>query len=159
MAARRTRPNGEGSIFPYRNGFAAHLLVVKPDGKRGRKWIYGRTREAVHDKWIKLHAAAKAGPVATKVPTLAEYVTYWLNEIVRPNLAPGSGRALLRVGGDPRHGGAPSPRPPHDPVAGGDRRADRPERRHLRQAAIRTKETGCLMVERGGAAVPGVGPE
>jgi integrase len=90
MAARRTRRNGEGSIFPYRNGFAAYLLVVKPDGRRGRKWLYGKTREEVHDKWIKLHAAAKAGPVPTKVPTLAEYVAYWLKEIVKPNLAPGS---------------------------------------------------------------------
>jgi hypothetical protein len=84
------RSNGEGSIFPYRNGFAAYVWVDKPDGKRGRKWIYGKTREEVHDKWIKLHGRAKAGPVATKVPTVAEYVSYWLNEVVKPNLAPGS---------------------------------------------------------------------
>lgn len=86
----RVRANGEGSIFPYRNGFAAYVWVEKPDGKRDRKYVYGKTRDAVHDKWIKLHADAKAGPVATKVPTLAEYSKYWLREIVKPNLAPGS---------------------------------------------------------------------
>jgi hypothetical protein len=90
MTARRTRQNGEGSIFPYRNGFAAYVWVVKPDGKRGRKWAYGKIREDVHDKWIKLHNRAKNGPVATRVPAVADYVTYWLEEVVRPNLAPGS---------------------------------------------------------------------
>ncbi len=82
------RANGEGSIFPYRNGFAAYVWVTKPNGKRARKYVYGRTREIVHDKWIKLHAQAKAGPVATKVPTVAEYMTRWLAEVVEPNLAP-----------------------------------------------------------------------
>ncbi|WP_433551894.1 tyrosine-type recombinase/integrase [Micromonospora zamorensis] len=84
----RTRANGEGSIFPYRNGFAAYVWVTKPDGKRTRKYVYGQTREAVHDKWIKLHQQAKAGPVATRVPTLGDYLTYWHREVVRPNLAP-----------------------------------------------------------------------
>ncbi|MFG3422347.1 tyrosine recombinase XerC [Micromonospora sp. NPDC048063] len=84
----RTRANGEGSIFPYRNGFAAYVWVTKPDGKRTRKYVYGQTREVVHDKWIKLHQQAKAGPVATRVPTLGDYLTYWHREVVRPNLAP-----------------------------------------------------------------------
>jgi integrase len=87
MAA-RTRANGEGSIFPYRNGFAAYVWVTKPDGKRTRKYVYGQTREAVHDKWIKLHQQAKAGPVATRVPTVGDYLTYWHREVVQPNLAP-----------------------------------------------------------------------
>jgi integrase len=87
---RRSRANGEGSIFPYRNGFAAYVWVEKPDSGRARKWAYGRTREDVHDKWIKLHGLAKMGPVATRVPTLGEYAQYWLREIVEPNLAPGS---------------------------------------------------------------------
>ncbi|MFG3714884.1 tyrosine recombinase XerC [Micromonospora sp. NPDC047730] len=84
----RARANGEGSIFPYRNGFAAYVWVTKPDGKRTRKYVYGQTREIVHDKWIKLHQQAKAGPVATRVPTLGDYLTYWHREVVRPNLAP-----------------------------------------------------------------------
>jgi hypothetical protein len=85
--ARRSRLNGEGSIFPYRNGFAAYVWVNKPDGKRGRKWVYGKTREEVHDKWIRLHHQAKNGPVATRVPTIGAYVTNWLAEVVKPNRA------------------------------------------------------------------------
>ncbi|MFJ4434713.1 tyrosine recombinase XerC [Streptomyces sp. NPDC088923] len=82
------RGNGEGSIYPYRNGHAAYVWVTKPDGKRARKYVYGKTREEVHDKWIKLHADAKKGPVATRHRTLSAFLAYWLDEIVKPNLAP-----------------------------------------------------------------------
>lgn len=82
------RGNGEGSIYPYRNGFAAYAWVTKPDGKRARKYVYGKTRDEVHDKWIKLHTAAKQGPVVTRHRTLAAFLTYWLDSIVKPNLAP-----------------------------------------------------------------------
>jgi integrase len=84
----RARANGEGSIFPYRNGFAAYSWVTKPDGKRARKYVYGKTREEVHDKWIKLQSDARKGPVATKVPTVSSFLDYWLRELVKPNLAP-----------------------------------------------------------------------
>jgi hypothetical protein len=46
----RTRANGEGSIFPYRNDFAAYVWVTKPNGQRQRKYVYGTTRQIVHDK-------------------------------------------------------------------------------------------------------------
>ncbi|MDG6107359.1 tyrosine-type recombinase/integrase family protein [Dactylosporangium aurantiacum] len=86
----RARANGEGSIYPHRNGFAAYVWVTKPDGKRTRKYVYGKTREDVHEKWVKLHAEAAKGPVATKTPTIASYAAYWLEEIVKPNLSPGT---------------------------------------------------------------------
>lgn len=82
------RNNGEGSIYPYKNGHAAYVWVTKPDGKRARKYVYGKTRDEVHDKWIKLHTEAKKGPVATRHRTLAAFLTYWLDSIVKPNLAP-----------------------------------------------------------------------
>ncbi|GIE92313.1 site-specific integrase [Actinoplanes regularis] len=89
--ATRSRANGEGSIFPYRNGsFAAYVWVTKPDGKRTRKYVYGKTREETHDKWLTLHQKAKAGPVVTKSLTLGNFAAYWLREIVQPNLAPGT---------------------------------------------------------------------
>ncbi|WP_446219370.1 tyrosine-type recombinase/integrase [Micromonospora sp. IBHARD004] len=84
----RARANGEGSTFPYRNGFAAYVWVTKPDGKRTRKYVYGKTREAVHDKWIRLHQQAKQGPVATSVPTVGSFLAQWLSEIIEPNRAP-----------------------------------------------------------------------
>ncbi|WP_051366652.1 tyrosine-type recombinase/integrase [Hamadaea tsunoensis] len=84
------RHNGEGSIFPYRNGYAAYVWVTKPDGTRDRKYVYGKDRETVHDKWLKLHQQAKQGPIATTAMTVGKFVVYWLREIVEPNLSPGT---------------------------------------------------------------------
>jgi integrase len=84
----RGRANGEGSIFPYRNGYAAYVWVTTPDDEQVRKYVYGQTREIVHDKWLKLQAEAAKKPVATTIPTLTEYLTRWLAEVVQPNLEP-----------------------------------------------------------------------
>jgi Phage integrase, N-terminal SAM-like domain len=89
MARVRQRANGEGSIFPYRNGYAAYVWVTTPDGERRRKWVYGKTRQDIHGKWLKLHDATRHDPVPTSSPTLAEYMAYWLREVVvPPNYAP-----------------------------------------------------------------------
>jgi hypothetical protein len=83
------RANGEGSVFPYRNGYAGYVWVTTPDGKRRRKWVYGKTREDVHGRWLRLHDAARRGPVATSSPSLAEYLAYRLREVVvEPDYAP-----------------------------------------------------------------------
>ncbi len=84
----RARAKGEGSIFPYRNGFAAYVWVTKPNGQRQRKYVYGKTREQVHEKWLKLQQRARQGPMATSVPRISEFLVYWLDEVVKPNLAP-----------------------------------------------------------------------
>ena len=60
--------DGEGSIFPYRNGFAAYVWITTPSGKRQRKYVYGRTREIVHGRWVELTRKSAHGPVVTKVP-------------------------------------------------------------------------------------------
>lgn len=82
------RANGEGSIFPYRNGFAAYAWVDTPDGKRRRKYVYGKTRDVVHAKWLTLLKQAAARPVTTRAPKLKEYLTYWLDQVVRTSLKP-----------------------------------------------------------------------
>ena len=82
------RHNGEGSIYPYRNGFAAHVWITTPEGRRQRKVVYGKTREQVHEKWLALHELARRGPVAPRSPTLADFMERWLREVVVPNLAP-----------------------------------------------------------------------
>lgn len=85
----RNRANGEGSIYPYKNGWAAYAWVTTPNGAKTRKYVYGETREEVHARWLKLHADAKAGPVTTRSQTLGEYLTYWLSEVVtEPDYAP-----------------------------------------------------------------------
>ncbi|MEV6946314.1 site-specific integrase, partial [Streptomyces sp. NPDC051172] len=82
------RANGEGSIYPYKSGFAAYVWVTTPEGDRKRKYVYGKTRDETHEKWIKLHNEATKGPVQTRHRTVAAFLSYWLDSIVKPNLAP-----------------------------------------------------------------------
>jgi hypothetical protein len=84
----RARANGEGSIFPYRQGYATYAWVNTPNGKREKKWVYGKNRDDVHSKWIALQQKARTGTVATRAPTVGTYLTYWLEEIIKPNRAP-----------------------------------------------------------------------
>ena len=83
MAGKRV--NGEGSIYPYRNGFAAYVWVTTPAGQKQRKYVYGKTREAVYGKWVQLKAKAAKAPVPTSTPTVAGYLAYWLAEVIKPN--------------------------------------------------------------------------
>ena len=87
---RRSRANGEGSIYPYRNGsWAGYVWVTTPDGARKRDYVYGQSREEVHAKWLKLHSAARSGPVVTRSQTVGAYFAYWLKEVViEPDYAP-----------------------------------------------------------------------
>lgn len=89
MSKPRARENGEGSIYARSaGGFAAYVWVTTPAGKRTRKYVYGATRDEVHTKWLQLHHRAKLAPVATKLPSLAEYLTGWLQDVIVPNCAP-----------------------------------------------------------------------
>ena len=95
----RGRANGEGSIFPYRNGYAAYVWVTTPAGEHKRKYVYGKTREIVHGKWIELQAKAAKAPVPTVTPTLETYLSSWLAEVIKPNreLATYDQHEILRV--------------------------------------------------------------
>jgi len=63
--------------------------VITPEGDRKRRWVYSKTREETHAKWLKLHTAAKTGRVVTKPQTIGEYWHYWLAEVVvEPDYAP-----------------------------------------------------------------------
>jgi Phage integrase, N-terminal SAM-like domain len=82
------RANGEGSIFPYRNGFAAYVWITTPSSKRQPKYVYGRSRQIVHSRWVDLTRKAARGLVVTKVPTVGQFLHRWLEDTVAPNLAP-----------------------------------------------------------------------
>jgi integrase len=84
----RRRHNGEGTIYPYRNGYAAQVWVTTPAGRRQRKTVYGATRQQVHAKWLKLLERAQMGPVVPVSPRLSDFLERWLAEVVAPGLAP-----------------------------------------------------------------------
>lgn len=55
---------------------------------RGPQDVYGKTREEVHEKWIKLQSDARKRPIPTRVPTVEQYMAAWLADIIGPNRAP-----------------------------------------------------------------------
>ncbi|MEV2278518.1 site-specific integrase [Nocardiopsis sp. NPDC049922] len=83
------RGKGEGTIYKYRNGYAAQTWVTTPEGKPKRKTVYGKTREAVYKKLVDTQTAARKGPVATSVPTVETYLKYWMENVVKePDFSP-----------------------------------------------------------------------
>lgn len=43
------------------------------------------TRQKLYDEWVKLKAKAAEVPIPTSTPTVAEYLAYWLEEVIKPN--------------------------------------------------------------------------
>jgi integrase len=88
------RHNGEGSIYAVKDkngritGYRGYVWCTKPDGLRYRKYVKAKTYEATQRAWLKLRDQASRGPVASDVPAVAAFLQYWLDEVVRPNLAP-----------------------------------------------------------------------
>jgi hypothetical protein len=82
------RHSGEGSIYPVKDGYRGYVWCTNPAGERYRKYVKGKTYEDTRAAWLKLRDAASRGPVASDVPSLANFISYWLEEIARPNLAP-----------------------------------------------------------------------
>ncbi len=89
----RRRLNGEGSFYKTKSGYRAYVWVSLPDGRRRRKYVYGQTREEVQAKWTALQERARRGPVVTKSPTVESYMADWLENVVRPGLAPSTTQA------------------------------------------------------------------
>ena len=82
------RHNGEGSIYPVKDGYRGYVWCSRPDGTRYRKYVKAKTYEEAQHAWLKLKDEARRGPVSSNVPKLEEFLAYWLKEIVLPNLAP-----------------------------------------------------------------------
>ena len=82
------RHNGEGSIYPVKGGYRGYVWCTNPAGERYRKYVKGKTYDDTQRAWMKLRDEASRGPVASAVPSLEKFLHYWLDEIVRPNLAP-----------------------------------------------------------------------
>jgi hypothetical protein len=46
------RQSGEGSIYPYPHGFRAYVWVTTSTGRRQRKYVSGKTRDEVREKYL-----------------------------------------------------------------------------------------------------------
>ncbi len=81
---KRKRGQGEGTIVQRADGrwcAAVHLGYV--DGKRKRKYLYGKTRKEVKDKLTKTLNDVRQGlPVSTDRITVGQFLTRWYDEVV-----------------------------------------------------------------------------
>jgi len=82
------RGNSEGSLYQASDGWRGYVWCTRPDGTRYRKYVRGTTYEEARKNWVHLRDQASRGPVSSDVPRLAEFLAYWLKEIVESNLAP-----------------------------------------------------------------------
>jgi integrase len=82
------RGNGEGSLYPAEGGWRGYVWCTRPDGTLYRKYVRGTSYEEAQQNWLNLRDRATRGPVSSDLPKLAEFLAYWLKEVVEPNLAP-----------------------------------------------------------------------
>jgi integrase len=79
VTGKRRRSHGEGSIFKYRDGFAAVMDLGWSGGKRQRKWVYGKTEREVLGKLADLRRQQEKGQDLTAAPrTFGEWLDEWL---------------------------------------------------------------------------------
>jgi integrase len=82
------RHNGEGSIYPAEGGYRGYVWCTSPNGERYRKYVRGRSYDETQRAWLRLRDEATRGTIASDVPKLADFLSYWLKDIVQPNLSP-----------------------------------------------------------------------
>ena len=82
------RGNNEGSLYQSGDGWRGYIWCTRPDGTRYRKYVRGKTYEEPGRTGRTCETRRARGPVSSDVPRLAEFLGYWLKDIVEPNLAP-----------------------------------------------------------------------
>lgn len=89
---KRRRP-GEGAVYKRPNGtYAAILdLGLDPNGKRRRRHVYGKTEDEVLKKLGVLRRQLEDhGDIPTADMRVGKWLTYWLDNIARPRVKPGT---------------------------------------------------------------------
>ncbi len=85
---KRHRGHNEGSVYQTKDGSwrGAVSLGYGPDGKTRRKYVSGRTRAEVNRKVTRLLSSDQQGiPIVTDVPTVARFLTSWLEDVIKPD--------------------------------------------------------------------------
>ena len=101
-ATGKRRPQGDGGITLRSDGrWQAQIDLGIVDGKRVRKFVYGKTRKAVADKLRDaLARKAKGALVTGPRQTFGQFLDRWLTDIVTPKCRPktiDSYGALIRL--------------------------------------------------------------
>lgn len=82
-ASRRTRANGDGTVYQRKDSrWEAAGYVLAPGNTRKRVRVYGGTRKEALAKLTEKIAASNRGlPVPSAQGSLAAYLTYWLENV------------------------------------------------------------------------------
>jgi hypothetical protein len=86
----RKRANGEGTIYQRKDGrYEGAAFVPTTAGTVKRVRVYGRTHDDVRRQLTRLLEQADQGiPVAAENWTVARYLAYWLEHVVKPERKP-----------------------------------------------------------------------
>lgn len=89
MTGKRRRGHNEGSIYQRKDGlWVASVSLGMVNGKRKRKYIYGKSRAEVNRERIKLQNEHQRGvPIQTAGTTMAAFLDQWLTTI-KPSIRP-----------------------------------------------------------------------
>jgi integrase len=86
------RGQNEGSIYQRQDGVWVSVLNLGwQDGKRKRKYLYGKTRKEVAEKLTEELGKQQRGlPVDVPRQTVGQFLAWWLEHEVKPNREPGT---------------------------------------------------------------------
>jgi integrase len=86
----KRRGHGEGSITQRKDGrWQGQVDLGWQDGRRRRKFVYGRTRRAVSDALTRALRAAQDGTLLTdERQTVGQFLAHWLRDVARPRVRP-----------------------------------------------------------------------
>jgi integrase len=84
------RINGEGTYYQRKDGrWEGAAYVLMPNGTYQRRRVYGKTDEEVRRKLTEIKSQSDQGiPAEATGWTVGRFLTYWLEQIVRPTLKP-----------------------------------------------------------------------
>ncbi len=90
MVKRRTRGQNEGSIYQRQDGrWVAVLNLGWKNGKRDRKYLYGKTRAEVAEKLnARLRDRHQGLPISSERLTVAQFLDRLLEDVVKPKCQP-----------------------------------------------------------------------
>ncbi|GAG22327.1 unnamed protein product, partial [marine sediment metagenome] len=84
---RKRRGRGEGSVFQRKDRIWCGSVSAgyNAQGRRRRRYAYGKTKAEVQEKLREIQH--EGIPEVTRL-TVGEYLTRWLETVVKPTLAP-----------------------------------------------------------------------
>jgi integrase len=81
----KRRGHGEGAIYQRQDGLSCSVLDLGYiDGKRRRKWLYGKTRKEVMDKLRAAQRRQDQGVnLTTEQTSVGDFLRHWLDAVVK----------------------------------------------------------------------------